>query len=298
VRTGKLNQPTLFKRAALALCALAVLTSCGRNASENNAETGESVASQSGPTPPELADLGGPASADVRALYAGEFQSFGVLSGVGEGDEGAWELVLSDEFAQFVRPGLQDVVSYSVAREIFAKGARANAGPLTITLAQAPCALPNGTALDYTASVVFEDIVYEGCARRGVTAPGERLTWAVALPELLPAINACLDRQEGRRATVTVASLLPPEQDGAQLVTVRLREADQTRRECLATRDGTEVRSFEYVPESAGEGRGGEGDAEYTRAPGPAPREGQCRAVEAVPGVGGAPSGWLMRRTC
>lgn len=279
---------------ALALSLIA-LSACGGSDPEGKAEGGQAEAPAS--HAPQLASLGAKASPQVAALYSGEFQAFGVLSGIGSGDEGAWEVVLSDDFVQFMRPGLEDVVSFSVAREAYEQGMRAEAGPLTITVSNAACALPNGVSLEYTASVVFEDIVYEGCARRGAAAPGERLTWAVALPELLPAINACLDRQGGR-AAVTMAIMLPPEGEAPALVSVRLRDADQSRRECLVTRDGGEVRSFEVVSDGAGHGRVGDGDAEFVRAPGPAPREGQCRSVEAVPGPGGQPVGWLLRRTC
>ena len=40
-----------------------------------------------------------------RALYEGEFQASGGLGAVGS-DEGAWELGLLTDYAQFSRPGL------------------------------------------------------------------------------------------------------------------------------------------------------------------------------------------------
>src|SRR4030095_7076621 len=50
----------------------------------------------------QLAALGGSASAEQRALYDGEFQA----SGATDGGEGAWELRLLDDYAQFSRPVL------------------------------------------------------------------------------------------------------------------------------------------------------------------------------------------------
>ena len=55
----------------------------------------------------QLAALGGPANAEQRALYEGEFHASGGLDpNSGEGTEAAWELRLLNDYAQFARPGL------------------------------------------------------------------------------------------------------------------------------------------------------------------------------------------------
>ncbi|MCE7892972.1 MAG: hypothetical protein DYH12_25260, partial [Sorangiineae bacterium PRO1] len=57
----------------------------------------------------QLAALGGPANAQQRALFEGEFQASGGIGALdtGEGSsEGAWELRLLPDYAQFSRPGL------------------------------------------------------------------------------------------------------------------------------------------------------------------------------------------------
>ena len=105
---------------------------------------------------------------------------------------------------------------------------RVVAGPLTITIMQQACTTPSGVALPYEAHVLFEGVAYQGCARRGVSE-GDRPTWASVLPELIPAIDACLARVSSRPARITTANALDEGQ-----VSVRLRESDGSRRECIA----------------------------------------------------------------
>ena len=266
---------------AAALTAAAVLAACG-GATPGEGET-EGADAGASPAASGLPSLGPEASPEVRALYEGEFEAFGSLSGLaeasGEGD-----------FAQFIRPGLEDVPAYTVNRQYYAQGMRAQAGALMVTIVNAECPSPTGEALPYTASVLFEDFTYEGCARRGLAQPGEELTWAVDLEALTPAIDACLTAHSGERHVVTLASVLPPAPDGQVLVSVRLRDASRERRECFATPDGGRIISDELLSDA--DVRAGEGEAEFTRSPGPAPSGGRCRTVEEVAG------GWLSRRTC
>jgi hypothetical protein len=273
--------------AALALAAaLLLLAACqppaapgGETATApSNAEREAEIAAT------ELASLGGPASAEVRALYQGEFQASGALDALGAG-EGAWELRLLDDYAQMVRPGLGQDGGVPGPRDFRESGMRVIAGPLTITLKAEECALPNGLALPYSAHVLFEGVAYQGCARRGVTE-GERPTWASVLPELLPAIDACLARVSARPARVMIASALDEE-----MVSVRIREADGDRRECIATADGSAVSAYESVSDL--DRRSGEGDPEFQRG-GNEPRAADCRSVQAAPGG----VGYLIRQTC
>ncbi len=267
---------------ALLMAAL-VLTGCQRDAAApsdaqtapTNAEREAEIAAQ------QLAAIGAPANAAQRALYEGEFQASGGIDV--SGSEGAWELRLFNDYAQFSRPGLSEDGGVAGARDYRERGMRVTAGPLTITLMQQPCSA-SGVQLDYVAHVLFEGVAYQGCARRGV-AEGARPTWASVLPELIPAIDACLARA-GARARVTFATAM----DDAG-VAVRVREADGARRECIANAAGGEASVYETLSDI--DRRPGEGDPEFQRG-GAQPRA--C-AEEAI-GRDGARLGWLIPNGC
>lgn len=241
-----------------------------------NAEREAEIAAQ------QLAALGGAANATQRALYEGEFQASG---GVGaDGSEGAWELRLLTDYAQLSRPGLGDDGGVTGERDYRERGVRVVAGPLTITLMQEPCEA-SGLQLDYVAHVLFEGVAYQGCARRGI-AEGARPTWASVLPELIPAIDACVARAEARPARVTIAASM----DDAG-VAVRVREANGARYECVAPAGGGEALVYESLSDI--DRRPGEGDPEFMRG-GAQPRP----CAEAAIGRDGARLGWLIPRGC
>lgn len=233
----------------------------------------------------QLAALGGPASAEQQALYTGDFQASGALDNSGE--EGAWELQLLDGYAQFTRPGLGEDSGIPGPRDFHEHGVRAVAGPLTITIRQEACTA-SGVELPYKANVLFEGVNYEGCARRGIDQ-GARATWASVLPELIPAIDACLGRVNARPARVTFASSIDEGQ-----TSVRIREADGLRRDCIVDANGT---VSVYEPVSDIDRRSGEGDPEFQRGA-TQPRAQNCRTAEAVNNREGAQLGWLIRRSC
>lgn len=237
----------------------------------------------------QLAALGGPASAEQRALYEGEFQASGgidALSSDGAGAEGAWELRLLDDYIQFLRPGLGEDGGIPTERDYRERGMRVAAGAVTVTLMQQACTA-SGIELPYTAHVLFEGVSYQGCARRGINE-GERPTWASVLPELMPAINTCMQRATSRPARVTFASTLSEEE-----VSVRIREANGSRHECIALNGQISV----YETLSDEDRRSGEGHPEFQPgAERPAARN--CRTVEPAMGRGGDQLGWLIRRSC
>jgi len=255
----------------------------------------------------QLAGLGGAASAETRALYTGEFLASGSLDGLtpgegavegaegpgegsGEGSgEGAWELRLLEDYGLFSRPGLSQDGGLPSERQYRERGMQVAVGPVTVTLRAEACPLPSGESLPYTAYVLFEGVAYQGCAKRGVDG-GERPTWASVLPDLLPAIDTCLTRVTARPARVTTASMLD---EG--LVSVRLREADGGRRECVAAEDGSAVTVFDPVSDI--DRRAGEGDPEFQRG-GDQPAAEDCRSVEPALGRSGEALGWLIRRSC
>lgn len=271
-------------------CALA-LSACERE-TVSPEETGPSAPSdeqrEAAIAAEQLAALGGPASPEIQGLYTGEFQASGSVGDLGGGG-GAWELRLLDDYAQFVRPGLGQDGGLPGERDYREHGMRVLAGPLTITLRHEECSLPSGNALPYTAHVLFEGVAYEGCARRGVVE-GERPTWASVLPELLPAIDACLARVSARPARITTASALD---EG--VVSVRIREADGSRRECIASAVGDQVQAYEPVSDL--DRRAGESDPEFQRGEA-RPQAEQCRSVEPAMTPSGEQIGWLVRRSC
>jgi uncharacterized membrane protein len=230
----------------------------------------------------QLAALGARANAAQRAQYEGEFQASGSLDALGSA-EGAWELTLLEDYAQFLRPGLGEDGALAGPREYRARGMQVVAGPLTITIKNEACTA-SGVELPYVAHVLFEGVAYQGCARRGV-AEGARPTWASVLPDLMPAIDACLQRVNARPARVTFASAL---EDGE--TSVRIRENDGTRRVCTVGSEGVR-----YEPISDIDTAPGEGDPEFQRGPEP-PARAQCS--EQALDRAGAAIGWLIRRRC
>jgi hypothetical protein len=236
----------------------------------------------------QLAALGGPANAEQRALFTGEFQaSGGVALDSGEASAGAWELRLLDDYAQFSRPGLGEDGGITGERDYHERGVRVVAGAVTITIMQQPCTA-SGVELPYVAHVLFEGVAYQGCARRGIPDAGERATWAAVLPELIPAIDTCLARATSQPARVTHATAL-----GGGDISVRLREANGLRHDCI-TANG-EIAVFATLSDV--DRRGGEGDPEFQRGTAQ-PRAQTCRTVEPAVARSGEQLGWLIRRSC
>jgi uncharacterized membrane protein len=276
--------------AALVLAGATMLSACQRESSAptesasapSNAEREAEIAAE------QLAALGAPANAAQRALYQGEFQASGGIDSLGS-DEGAWELRLLTDYAQLARPGLGEDGGVTSERDYRERGMRVLAGPLTITIMQEACSTASGVALPYVAHVLFEGVAYQGCARRGIDE-GARATWASVLPELIPAIDACLARVTSRPARVTFATAID---EGA--VSVRIREADGSRRECIADGGGESVSVYESVSDL--DRRSGEGDPEFHRGVNQ-PRGESCRTAEPAIDRSGEQLGWLIRRSC
>ncbi|MGE0740605.1 MAG: hypothetical protein AB7O98_04620 [Hyphomonadaceae bacterium] len=277
---------------ALALGALGLLA-CQRQAdtqaesaqAPTDAEREAEIAAE------QLAALGGPASAEQRAAYEGEFQASGGIDALaspegGGGGEGAWELRLLEDYAQFSRPGLGEDGGIPGERDYRERGMRVVAGAVTVTIMQQPCTA-SGLELPYVAHVLYEGVAYQGCARRGIDE-GERPTWASVLPELIPSIDACLAQATSQPVRITFASAL-----GDGEYTVRLREGNGARRECITT--AGQVSVFETLGDL--DRRGGEGDPEFQRGSAQ-PRVANCRVVEPAIARSGEQLGWLIRSTC
>lgn len=269
----------VLSAAALSACQRQTPTSEEGPSTPTNAEREAEIAAET------LAALGGPANAEHRAAYEGEFQASGGIDAFGNA-EGAWELTLLSDYAQFSRPGLGDDGGIPGERDYRERGMRVIAGPLTITISQQACTA-SGLDLPYTAHVLFEGVAYQGCARRGVIE-GERPTWASVLPELMPAINACAERAASSPVRITFASALDEGE-----VLVRVREANGSRRECIVTGGAVSV----YEPLSDDDRRASEGDPEFQPG-GARPSARSCRSIEPALDRGGAQLGWLIRNSC
>lgn len=271
-----------------------LLSACGdRDAGKDESQVGSTVnveEQQRVQAEASLAALGGPATAEQRALYQGDFTASGSLSL--SPDEGAWDLELVGDAVQFIRPGLSETIDSVGARDFREQGMRVmNAnGTLVVTIRHEECPLANGTALPYRAEVLFEGVAYNGCARQGVSS-ADRPTWAADLAQLIPAIDACLARVSSRPGRVTQASFVEDNQ-----VAVRVREADGGRYACAVAATGAGPVVYEPIFES--DRLPGEGDPEFVRAPGTAPRAGNCRTVTEAMAPTGESLGWLLRRTC
>jgi len=235
----------------------------------------------------QLAALGGPANAEQRAQYQGEFQASGAIDALGAAEgvaEGAWDMTLLEDYAVFSRVGLGDAGGIPGERDYRERGMRVTAGDVIITIMRTECTA-SGIQLPYTVQVLFDGVSYHGCARRGVEA-GERATWASVLPELIPAIDACLARAASRPARVTFASALDEGE-----TSVRIRQANGARHECIVS--GEEVILYETLSDV--DRRNGEGDPEFVR--GGAQPSGE-RCVQAATSRSGAHLGWIVRRSC
>jgi uncharacterized membrane protein len=257
------------------------LPGIGGDRSDESADAGGGVAQ---PDRPKPESLGPAASGDAAAQYQGSFEAFGL--------EPDWRLDLLEGWANFSRTGLEDVGGIPGERAIRARGAMVDAGPLVITLQAETCDYgASGQQLPYKVSVFYEGVTYDGCARpvadEGASAAGAG--WAVRLPQMLPAVTACLTRA-GEAASVTIAYEI---EDGA--VVVRLRERDGGRYECNVLPDGASITSYEPI----GDRNVLQGEREPTFYPAPETGPtGACFTSQEVLGADGAPLGTLVRRTC
>ena len=121
-------------------------------------------------------------------------------------------------------------------------------------------------------------------ASGGILEP--RPDWSMDLVRLMPAIRACLDHPEVAGPPVGVTKAWPIE---VELVGVRLLEPDDSRVDCVATRDGARVLLTERV--LAASRLQGERSPLFTPAPGQPPQS-PCFERSQVAG------GWLSYDVC
>jgi uncharacterized membrane protein len=285
--------------AGLAAAALLLaLTACGKS-QDGAGQSGEGLGEAQRPEITEeelraksaalLATLGAPADAAAQKAYAVDFEAVGA--------EPDWRLsLLKDGYVSFTRPGLEEVTAIPAGRNVRQGGVFVEAGPLSIAVSSGQCSYAEaGDSYPFKATVLFEGIAYEGCARASAGGPPEPASarargWAVDLSQLLPAIDACLARAEAKPARVTIGYV---NEEGQ--AAVRILESDGGRSECLTSLDGARIASFEPLADR--DVFRGERDPMFTRAPTAAPT-GACLTSEEVKGSGGATLGWLSRKSC
>jgi uncharacterized membrane protein len=241
----------------------------------------EAPASVAPPTKPTADQLGAAAGADVKAFYQGEFEGFGA--------EPDWKLDLLGNWASFTRPGLEEIGGVPTPADVRAGGALVEAGSLSIILKAGACAHPSSPEpLPYVMRVFYDGVTYDGCARRAAAGgAGANPTWAVTLPELIPAIDSCLAqvRGEGKRVTIAYTT------EGTQ-VNVRILDGDGGRYECSITDGAASVDALDD-----GDVLQGERDPIFTRAPGKPPGA-SCYKSEDAKGADGAVLGVVSKRIC
>jgi uncharacterized membrane protein len=269
-------------RAVLAGAALsACLAACGQQGSDLGA-----VTTGAGPKPvdaeKEIAVLGAPATEQVKALYDTDFEA--------TGSEPFWQLSLARDWVSFQRPGLQEVGGLPTRRDFRANGARIAAGPLVITLKNTECKRDSGETFPFIAEVDYEGVPYVGCARPGSASASAG--WISDLPELIPAIDACLGKVDNKPARVALAYLL----DNDQTASVRLLDAQGGRYECSVPAKGGTVTYWGALGDK--DVMQGENDPIFTRAPTPAPAARNCTESEEAKTPDGHVVGWLTKKTC
>jgi uncharacterized membrane protein len=262
------------------LLAMSALASCDN---QNKAPTGAPAGGEVGQPAAQIApeDLGAPASAEVQALYTGEFEAAAM-------GEPFWQLVLLNDYASFERPGLSEAGGMPSQRDYRAQGARVIAGPLTIVLKFAQCTRDTGETFPYQAIVQFEGVSYEGCARRGGSASSD---WTSSIAPLMPSIDACLGKVEKKPARVTIAYV-----DGDGMPSVRLLDAEGGRYECKTAPAGGAPTSWETIADR--DVLEGERDPMFVRAPGTAPAATSCVTVTEAKSSAGKLLGWYTSRKC
>ena len=268
------------------MCAVLVavlLSACGQP--QPSGATGAKTAPDVGGSPePQIqaAELGPPATPDVKAKYEGEFEAVG--------NEPFWRLDVLNDYVAFTRPGLSDVGGLPQPRDFRASGARIVAGPLTIVLKAETCHYEGGETLDYKAIVQFEGVSYEGCARRGADQEANDSDWTSEIGALLPGIDACIAKADKKPARVTIAY---PLDDG--MAAVRILDAEGGRYDCNAPAAGGAVTGWDPIADQSN--LTGERDPMFTRAPAAAPT-GKCYTTTPAKLPNGATIGWYSRRVC
>lgn len=161
------------------------------------------------------------------------------------GDEPFWRLDISDGWFAFRRSGLKAIEEPMVqptrvnGADVFATGA------LKVTIRREACEMDQGGKGDYSATVTFDSIDFDGCAFGGQVASSQE---AGTVTDALPSIDACLAKL-GQPAVVTA---IYPRQDGEQKA-VALRARTGQLYECATDAAGASVAYLDPIERGAEE---------------------------------------------
>jgi uncharacterized membrane protein len=248
----------------VAAAVLIALAACGQGVTKDGATDGGGPVAVDAEK--ELAALGPPADAQTTSLYQGTFEA--------AGSEPSWRLDMLDDWVAFTRPGLQEVGGLPSRKDFRAQGARYVAGPLVITIKATPCQYEGGENYPYTASVNYEGVAYDGCARRGSS---ETASWATRINEWLPTIDACLAKAANKPARVTIAY-----ERAAGRTNVRIEDGQGGRYECAV--EGGKVVDWDDLADR--DVLQGENEPIFSRAGTAAPQKACAKSVEAKDAAG------------
>lgn len=230
-----------------------------------------------------IAAMGELAPPEAGAQFAGEFEA--------ASEEPPWDLTLTNDYVSFRRANLEPIEGRPRSREVRAGGLLVEADDLVVTIKAGPCTFESGAAFPFSATVFWNGVNFEGCARPASAAGAASTGWAVIVPRILPAIDACLRRADAKPARVTIAY---PMENGVDLG-VRLLEADNGRAECVVSPDGATIKSYEGLSDR--DVFRGERDPMFSRAP-TKPPTGRCDDSTDLTDAGGAVIGALTRQKC
>jgi uncharacterized membrane protein len=230
-----------------------------------------------------IAALGAPAAPEDAAQYAGEFEA--------ASEEPPWDLTLTADYVSFRRANLEPIEGRPRSREVRVGGLLVQTDDLVVTVKAGQCVFESGAAFPFSATVFWNGVSFEGCARPAAATGAVSLGWAVIVPRILPAIDACLGRADAKPARVTIAY---PLDNGADLA-VRVLEADNGRAECVVGLDGMTIKSYEGLADR--DVFRGERDPLFTRAP-TKPPAGRCDDNAPLSDGTGAVVGSLTRQKC
>lgn len=117
------------------------------------------------------------------------------------GDEPYWRLEIIDGWFVFRRSGLPEIEA-PLVQPVRENGAdRFDASPMQLTVKPGSCSISDDGHSAYSASILFDEITYDGCAYPGAFA-GAATSDSDRVARSIPAIDACLARL-GEPALVT-----------------------------------------------------------------------------------------------
>lgn len=291
---GSLKGASSLRGAILAAAALSLLSACGQQTATAPSPDAPPAAGQIAPNSIRtdaqmdsdrnalVAAMGALAPPEAAMQFATDFEA--------ASEEPPWELSLTNEYVSFRRANLEPIEGRPRKREVRENGLLVETDDLVVTIRVGACTFESGGSFAFSATVFWNGASFSGCARPASGAAGAGTGWAVIVPRILPAVDACLRRADAKPARITIAY---PMENGTD-IGIRLLEADNGRGECVAGADGV-VRTYEGLSDR--DVFRGERDPLFTRAP-TKPPTGRCDDNTELRDAAGNALGWLTRQKC